>query len=187
MQVDTTNILFICGGAFDGIEETIERRIHQKSLGFRATIESKRDRRAGDLLGHVLPEDLMRYGLIPEFIGRLPVVTTLRSLDHAALVSIMTEPKNALVKQYGKYFEYDGVDLKFTEDALHAIADEAIKRSTGARALRTIIEQVMGDIMYEIPSQREIQKVVITAEMVRERVLPRLVTTAAPAPLRAAS
>ncbi len=187
VQVDTTNILFICGGAFDGIEETIERRVHQKSLGFRASIESKRDRRAGDLLGHVLPEDLMRYGLIPEFIGRLPVVTTLRSLDHAALVSIMTEPKNALVKQYGKYFEYDGVDLKFTEEALHAIADEAIKRSTGARALRTIIEQVMGDIMYEIPSQREIQKVLITAEMVRERVLPRLVTTTTPAPLRAAS
>ena len=156
------------------MEETIERRLNQKSLGFRASIESKRDRRVGDLLAHALPEDLLRYGLIPEFIGRLPVVTTLRALDHEALVQILTEPKNALIKQYAKFFEYDGVELKFTEDALHAIAEEAIKRSTGARALRTIIEKVMQDIMYETPSQRDIQKIVITGDMVRQRVLPEL-------------
>ncbi len=184
VQIDTTNILFICGGAFEGIEDAIERRLNQKSLGFRASIASKRDRRAGDMMAHVLPEDLLRYGLIPEFIGRLPVVTTLRSLDHEALVSILTEPKNALIKQYAKFFEFDGVELKFTDDALQAIAEEAIKRSTGARALRTIIEQVMQDIMYEIPSQRDIQKVVITADTVRQRISPLLVTTPE---LRAAS
>ncbi len=184
VQIDTTNILFICGGAFEGIEDAIERRLNQKSLGFRASIASKRDRRAGDMMAHVLPEDLLRYGLIPEFIGRLPVVTTLRSLDHEALVSILTEPKNALIKQYAKFFEFDGVELKFTDDALQAIAEEAIKRSTGARALRTIIEQVMQDIMYEVPSQRDIQKVVITADTVRQRISPLLVTTPE---LRAAS
>ena len=175
VQIDTTNILFICGGAFEGIEETIERRVNQKSLGFRASIESKRDRRAGDMMAHVLPEDLLKYGLIPEFIGRLPVVTTLRALDHEALVQILTEPKNALIKQYGKIFEYDGVELQFTDEALHAIAEEAIKRSTGARALRTIIEKVMQDIMYETPSQRDVQKIVITGEIVRSRVAPLLV------------
>ncbi len=159
VQIDTTNILFICGGAFEGIEESIERRLNQKSLGFRATIESKRDRQRGDLLQHIAARrPAASYGLIPEFIGRLPVVTTLRALDHEALVQILTEPKNALVKQYRKFFEYDGVDLQFTDDALHAIAEEAIKRSTGARALRTIIEEVMRDIMYEVPSQRDVKK-----------------------------
>jgi ATP-dependent Clp protease ATP-binding subunit ClpX len=172
VQLDTTNILFICGGAFEGIEETIERRVNQKSLGFRAQIESKRDRQAHDTLAHVMPEDLLKYGLIPEFIGRLPVVTTLRALDHEALVQILTEPKNALVKQYKKFFEYDGVDLHFTDEALHAISEEAITRSTGARALRTIIEEVMRDIMYEIPSQRDIKKVIITGEVVRNRTSP---------------
>jgi ATP-dependent Clp protease ATP-binding subunit ClpX len=172
VQLDTTNILFICGGAFEGIDETIDRRLNTKSLGFRASVESKRDRQIGDILAHVMPEDLLKYGLIPEFIGRLPVVSTLRALDHAALVQILTEPKNALIKQYRKFFEYDGVDLQFTDDALHAIAEEAITRSTGARALRTIIEEVMRDIMYEIPSQRDIKKVVITAETVRTRTSP---------------
>jgi len=126
---------------------------------------------------------LLKYGLIPEFIGRLPVVTTLRALDHEALVQILTEPKNALVKQYAKFFEYDGVDLQFTDDALHAIAEEAIKRSTGARALRSIIEEVMRDIMYEVPSQRDINKVTITEQTVQEQTAPLVVTT----PLRAAS
>ena len=126
------------------------------------------------MMAHVLPEDLLKYGLIPEFIGRLPVVTTLRALDHEALVQILTEPKNALIKQYGKIFEYDGVELQFTDEALHAIAEEAIKRSTGARALRTIIEKVMQDIMYETPSQRDVQKIVITGEIVRSRVAPLL-------------
>ncbi|MDQ2798940.1 MAG: ATP-dependent Clp protease ATP-binding subunit ClpX [Armatimonadota bacterium] len=171
VQIDTSNILFICGGAFEGIEETIERRVNQKSLGFRASIESKRDRRAGDMLAHALPEDLLKYGLIPEFIGRLPVVACLRALDHDALVQILTEPKNALIKQYRKFFEYDGVDLQFTDDALHAIAEEAITRATGARALRAILETVMQDAMYEIPSQREIQKVVIDGDIVRQNTV----------------
>jgi ATP-dependent Clp protease ATP-binding subunit ClpX len=183
VQIDTTNILFICGGAFEGIDETIDRRLNTKSLGFRARVESKHDRQIGDILAHVMPEDLLKYGLIPEFIGRLPVVSTLRALDHAALVQILTEPKNALIKQYRKFFEYDGVDLQFTDEALHAIAEEAITRSTGARALRTIIEEVMRDIMYEIPSQRDIKKVVITAETVLTRTSP----VPPPAQLRAAS
>ncbi len=183
VQLDTTNILFICGGAFEGIEESIERRMNTKSLGFRAQTLSRKERQAGDMLAHVLPEDLLKYGLIPEFIGRLPVVTTLRALDHEALVQILTEPKNALVKQYAKFFEYDGVDLQFTDDALHAIAEEAIKRSTGARALRSIIEEVMRDIMYEVPSQRDINKVTITEQTVQEQTSPLVVTT----PLRAAS
>ncbi len=183
VQLDTTNILFICGGAFEGIEESIERRMNTKSLGFRAQNLSRKERQAGDMLAHVLPEDLLKYGLIPEFIGRLPVVTTLRALDHEALVQILTEPKNALVKQYAKFFEYDGVDLHFTDGALHAIAEEAIKRSTGARALRSIIEEVMRDIMYEVPSQRDINKVTITEQTVQEQTAPVVMTT----PLRAAS
>ena len=184
VQLDTTNILFICGGAFEGIEETIERRMNTKSLGFRARIESKRDRQDGDMLHHVLPEDLLRYGLIPEFIGRLPVVTTLRALNEDALIQILTEPKNALIKQYKKFFEFDGVELEFTPDALQAIAQEAITRSTGARALRTIIEDVMRDTMYEIPSSRDIKKVTITAENVIEHTSPLI---NAPTQLRAAS
>ena len=184
VQLDTTNILFICGGAFEGIEESIERRMNKKSLGFRAATMSKKDRQSGDLLQYVLPEDLLRYGLIPEFIGRLPVVTTLRALDHESLVRILTEPKNALIKQYRKFLEYDGVDLQFTDDALHAIADEAITRSTGARALRTIIEESMRDIMYEVPSQQDVKKVVITSDTIRERTSPLTVENV---PLRAAS
>jgi ATP-dependent Clp protease ATP-binding subunit ClpX len=183
VQIDTTNILFICGGAFEGIEDSIERRMNHKSLGFRATAHSLRDRRAGDFLANILPEDLLKYGLIPEFIGRLPVVTTLRALDHEALVQILTKPKNALVKQYAKFFEYDGVALQFTDEALHAIADEAITRSTGARALRTIIEEVMQDIMYEIPSQSDIKSVTITEEIVRKHTSHSLLK----APLRPAA
>lgn len=184
VQIDTTNILFICGGAFEGIGEVIERRLNQKSLGFRAGIEARPTRQPGDILGHVLPEDLLKFGLIPEFIGRLPVVTTLRALDHSALIKILTEPKNALVKQYRKFFEYDGVDLQFTEEALHAISEAAIARSTGARALRTIIEEVMQDIMYEVPSQRDIKHVVITGDMVVSKTSPGGLP---PSQLRAAS
>jgi ATP-dependent Clp protease ATP-binding subunit ClpX len=135
------------------------------------------------MLQHLLPEDLLRYGLIPEFVGRLPVITTLRPLDRDALVQILTEPKNALIKQYKKFFEYDGVDLQFTTGALEAIADEAIKRSTGARALRMIIEEVMRDIMYEIPSQKDIKQVILTEETIRERTAPETLST----DLRAAS
>jgi len=184
VQIDTTNILFICGGAFEGIEELIERRLNTKSLGFRATIESRSSRQAGDILSHVMPEDLLKYGLIPEFIGRLPIVTSLRALDHAALMRILTEPKNALVNQYKKFFEYDGVELQFTDEALHAISDAAIARSTGARALRTIIEEVMQDIMYEVPSQRDIKQVIVTGETVTSKTLPTVVP---PSHLRAAS
>jgi len=167
VQIDTTNILFICGGAFEGIEQIIERRINRQPLGFRANVQSKKQREE-KVLEQLMPEDLIRYGLIPEFIGRLPVTTTLAPLSHEALVKILVEPKNALVRQYQKFFEFDGVDLKFTDDALQAIADTAMKRATGARALRSIIEQVMMNIMYEIPSQSEIKDVVITAEMVIE-------------------
>ena len=184
VQIDTTNILFICGGAFEGIEELIERRLNTKSLGFRATIESRSSRQAGDILAHVMPEDLLKYGLIPEFIGRLPIVTSLRALDHAALMRILTEPKNALVNQYKKFFEYDGVELQFTEEALHAISDAAIARSTGARALRTIIEEVMQDIMYEVPSQRDVKQVIVTGETVTSKTAPIVVP---PNHLRAAS
>jgi ATP-dependent Clp protease ATP-binding subunit ClpX len=167
VQIDTTNILFICGGAFEGIEQIIERRINRQPLGFRANVESRKQREE-KVLDQMMPEDLIRYGLIPEFIGRLPVTTTLAPLSHEALVKILVEPKNALVKQYQKFFEFDGVDLKFTDDALEAIAATAMKRATGARALRSIIEEVMMNIMYEIPSQTEIKDVTITAEMVQE-------------------
>lgn len=175
VQIDTTNILFICGGAFDGLQETIERRLNRKSLGFRASIESSQEAKQGNVLSYVMPEDLLAYGLIPEFVGRLPVVTTLHALDHADLIKILSEPKNALIKQYGKFLEYDGVELEFTEDSLHAIADAAIKRSTGARGLRTIIEEVMRDTMYEVPSQQDIRKVIITAETVRDHISPSMV------------
>ena len=176
VQIDTTNVLFIVGGAFEGLEQIIERRIGQSSLGFRADVQSKQAMRVGELLSFVMPEDLLKYGLIPEFIGRLPVVSTLNELDQIALQRILTEPKNSLVKQYHKFFEYDGVDLVFTDDALEAIAGEAMKRKTGARALRTIIEEVMLNIMYEIPSTQDVKKCIVTAETILEQKEPTLVT-----------
>jgi len=176
VQLDTSNVLFICGGAFEGLEKIIERRLKDQSLGFRARIESKKDRQIGDILSHVMPEDLLRYGYIPEFIGRLPVVATLDALDKAALMRILVEPKNALIKQYRKFFDYDGVDLVFTDDALQAISDEAMKRGVGARALRTIIEEVMLNIMYEIPSTNDVKKCIVTEETVRGGKDPTLVT-----------
>jgi ATP-dependent Clp protease ATP-binding subunit ClpX len=184
VQINTQNILFICGGAFEGIEQSIEKRFKHQTLGFRTTVESRAKRAHGELLSLVMPEDLMKYGLIPEFIGRLSVVATLMPLDHDALVKILVEPKNALIKQYQKFFDYDGVDLQFTDEALHAIADEAMKRSTGARALRSIIEEVMMNIMYEIPSQSDVKKVIITDETVREHTDPIVIS---PNDLRAAS
>ena len=174
VQIDTTNILFICGGAFDGLEQIIERRMNQQSLGFRASVESRKER-VTDLYSHVLPEDLLKFGLIPEFIGRLPVVSTLSPLDEPALIKILTEPKNALTKQYKKFFDYDGVDLEFMPAALVAIAEEAIKRGTGARALRTIIEEVMLNIMYDIPSSTDIKRCIIAEDTVRERKEPELI------------
>ena len=176
VQIDTTNVLFICGGAFEGLEDTISRRISDNNIGFRATAKDSKNFNIGDVLQHVLPEDLLKYGLIPEFIGRLPVVATLNALDEDALTKILTQPKNALVKQYRKFFDYDGVDLAFTEDALAAIASEAMKRGMGARALRAIIEEVMLNIMYEIPSAKDVKKCIITEDTIMKKKEPTLLT-----------
>jgi ATP-dependent Clp protease ATP-binding subunit ClpX len=172
LQIDTTNILFICGGAFVGLEEVIERRLNQKSLGFGADIKSKREKKTTQLLDHVLPEDLIKYGLIPEFVGRLPVVATLEELDEAALVRILHEPKNSLIRQYQTILEFEGVELKFTDESLTAIAGEALKRNVGARGLRIILEELMLDLMYTIPSQRDIKQCLINEEVVASRVQP---------------
>ncbi|QXM06443.1 ATP-dependent Clp protease ATP-binding subunit ClpX [Crassaminicella indica] len=175
IQIDTTNILFICGGAFDGIEKVIQKRIGQKSMGFGANIQSKEVKDIGALLDKIQPEDLLRYGLIPEFVGRLPVVVTLHQLDEEALVKILNEPKNALVKQYKKLFDMDGVELEVDEEALKAIAKKAIERKTGARGLRGIMEGIMLDVMYDIPSRKDIKKCVITKETVENSTTPTLV------------
>lgn len=175
IQIDTTNILFICGGAFDGIEGIIKRRLGQKVMGFGADNRNKElDQKA--LLSKVLPEDLLKFGLIPEFIGRLPVIASLEPLDEEALVEILTKPKNALVKQYQKMLELDGVMLEFEEEALKEIAKKAIERKTGARGLRSIIEGIMLDVMFELPSREDIVKCVITADTVVEKSSPKLIT-----------
>ena len=166
LQIDTTNILFICGGAFDGLEKIIENRIGKKSIGFQAEIMEQRKKDVGVLLKQVLPEDFVKFGLIPEFIGRVPVNVSLNPLDKDALVKILTEPKSALVKQYQKLFEMDGVELKFTDDALEAIAEKAIARNTGARGLRSIMESVVMDLMYTIPSDDLVESCTITKETV---------------------
>jgi ATP-dependent Clp protease ATP-binding subunit ClpX len=176
IQLDTTNILFICGGAFDGIDKIIQQRIGQKSMGFDAEIRGKKDKPIGEILKHILPVDLLKYGLIPEFVGRLPIIVTLDALDEEALVRILTEPRNALVKQYQKLFELDGVDLEFKADALTAIAKEAIKRNTGARGLRAILEDVMLNVMYEIPSRTDVSKCVITKEVILRKEEPLLLS-----------
>ncbi|GFR39076.1 ATP-dependent Clp protease ATP-binding subunit ClpX [Insulibacter thermoxylanivorax] len=173
IQIDTTNILFICGGAFDGLEQIIKRRIGKKVIGFNSE-GMKADLKPGEYLSMVLPEDLLKYGLIPEFVGRLPVISTLEPLDEHALVRILKEPKNALVKQYQKLLEMDNVELEFEDAALEAIAKEAIKRNTGARGLRAIIESIMLDVMYEIPSRDDVQKCIITEKVVREKLPPIL-------------
>ena len=174
IQLDTTNILFICGGAFEGIDKIIENRIGRKTLGFGAEVRPKVDRKIGDILRQIMPEDLLKYGLIPEFVGRLPVVVPLDALDEDALVRILTEPKSALVRQYERLFELDGVSLEFTRDALTAVAKKAIARGGGARGLRSIMEKLMLDLMYEIPSRSEIQKVVVTREAVDGQGTPTL-------------
>ena len=174
IQLDTTNILFICGGAFEGIDKIIENRIGRKTLGFGAEVRPKVDRKIGDILRQIMPEDLLKYGLIPEFVGRLPVVVPLDALDEDALVRILTEPKSALVRQYERLFELDGVSLEFTRDALIAVAKKAIARGGGARGLRSIMEKLMLDLMYEIPSRSEIQKVVVTREAVDGQGTPTL-------------
>lgn len=174
IQIDTTNILFICGGAFDGLEQIIKRRIGKKVIGFN-TGDGTKDMKAGEYLSLVLPEDLLKFGLIPEFVGRLPVISTLEPLDEAALVRILSEPKNALVKQYQKMLEMDNVKLEFEAEALDAIAKEAIKRNTGARGLRAIIEGIMLEIMYEAPSREELSTCVITEKVVQDKVIPELI------------
>jgi ATP-dependent Clp protease ATP-binding subunit ClpX len=175
IQIDTTNILFICGGAFSGLEKIVESRIGSRGIGFGADVRRVEDKDLGVILRQVLPEDLLKYGLIPEFVGRLPVITNVHNLDKDALVDILTKPKNALVKQYRKFFEFDGVELEFADDALASIADQAILRGTGARGLRAILEEVLLNTMYELPSRKDVTKCVIDGEVVRSKVNPTLV------------
>ncbi len=172
LQIDTTNILFLCGGAFVGLEEQIERRLNEKALGFGAEIRGKKERKKGQILEQVLPEDLIKFGLIPEFVGRLPVVATLEELEEVDLVRILREPKNSLLKQYQKIFEFEGVDLQFTEGSLVSIARQALKRNVGARGLRIILEELMLDLMYTVPSQRDIEQCLINEDVVARSVEP---------------
>jgi ATP-dependent Clp protease ATP-binding subunit ClpX len=190
IQIDTTNVLFICGGAFAGLEQIIEQRVGHKGMGFHATVTSKSDKNPGELFAQVLPEDLLKFGMIPEFIGRLPMVGAVHALDKPALMQILTEPKNALVKQYGKIFEFDDVELDITPEALEAIADLALTRGTGARGLRALLEETLLDVMYEVPGRTDVAKVVVTAESVNNKVSPEIVTKTAartPRQRRAAS
>lgn len=177
IQLDTTNILFIVGGAFDGIEKIIQNRAGQKTMGFGATIPNKVNLNVGEVLKGILPVDLQKFGLIPEFVGRLPVIVTLEALDEAALVRILTEPKNALVKQYQKLMELDGVTLEFKDATLTSIAAEAIRRNTGARGLRSILEDLMLNVMYDLPSRNDVSKCVVTPEVVLKKEEPLLVMT----------
>lgn len=172
IQIDTTNILFICGGAFDGLEKIVESRLDKRSMGFGADIAEKKDTQMDELLAKVMPQDLVKFGIIPEFIGRVPVTVSLKSLDVPALVRIMKEPKNAIVKQYQKLFELDGVNLTFTDEAIQAIAEKSYKRKTGARGLRAIMESIMMDVMFEIPSDESITGCTITKEVVEDGVEP---------------
>jgi ATP-dependent Clp protease ATP-binding subunit ClpX len=178
IQIDTTNVLFICGGAFAGLEKLIEGRIGRKGIGFGADVRKLEEKDVGGILSHVLPEDLLRYGLIPEFVGRLPVITHVHNLDTDALVKILTEPKNALIKQYRKFFEFDGVELELTDDALVAVAEQSMLRGTGARGLRAILEEVLLNVMYDLPSEENVGKCIINRDVVLERVNPTLVPRA---------
>ena len=175
IQIDTSNILFICGGAFEGLEKIVKDRIGKKSMGFGAVIDSNKDIDKYKVFEQLLPQDLLKFGLIPEFVGRLPIVATLEELDRDALIDIVTKPKNALVKQYKKLFEMDNVDLEFEQDALGLIVDKAIERKTGARGLRSIIEEIMRDIMFEIPSNPKIEKCIITKETVANGEPPKII------------
>ncbi len=175
IQIDTTNVLFICGGAFAGLDRIIENRLGRQGIGFRADIRRAEERGEGDLLGQVLPEDLLKFGLIPEFVGRLPVIGAVSNLDQRALVRILNEPKNALVKQYRRVFELDNVELVLTDDALEAVAEQALLRGTGARGLRAILEEVLLEVMYDLPSRRDISQCLVDRSVVLERVNPTLV------------
>jgi ATP-dependent Clp protease ATP-binding subunit ClpX len=180
IQIDTTNVLFIVGGAFSGLESIVSQRVGSKGMGFAATLRSKTDVDTSDTFAEVMPEDLIKFGMIPEFIGRLPVLTSVHNLDSEALVSILTEPRNALVKQYKRLFELDNVELEFTDDALEAVAEQAIMRGTGARGLRAIMEEVLLSVMYEVPSRDDVARVVVNREVVLEHVNPTLVPREAP-------
>ncbi|WP_027860901.1 ATP-dependent Clp protease ATP-binding subunit ClpX [Marmoricola sp. URHB0036] len=175
IQIDTTNILFVVGGAFAGLEHIVEQRVGKKTLGFTAEMRLTKETESDEMFAQVRPEDLVKFGLIPEFIGRLPLIASVNKLDQAALVQILTEPRNALIKQYQKLFELDGVELEFTDDAVEAIADKAMERGTGARGLRAIIEEVLLNVMYDVPSREDIGKVVVTGEVVSDNVNPTLV------------
>ena len=181
LTIDTTNVLFICGGAFSGLEKIIERRVGKQGVGFMADVISKADRDPGTIFSHALPEDLLNFGLIPEFIGRLPVVSAVHNLDEDDLVRILTVPKNALTKQYQKFFSLDGVELVFAEEALAAISTKALDRGTGARGLRSIIEEALLQVMFDLPSRRDVRKCVITRETIDKGIDPTLVTEAEPA------
>lgn len=184
IQIDTSNILFICGGAFDGIEKIIENRVGKKTLGFGADVQTKAEKNVGDLFREVQPQDFLKFGLIPEFIGRLSVVVTLDSLDREALIRILTEPRNALTKQYQKLLELDNVLLEFEPEALDEIANKAIERETGARGLRSIMEETMGDIMFDTPSDKTIEKCIVTKESVNRSEPPRLIRSENRRPLK---
>jgi ATP-dependent Clp protease ATP-binding subunit ClpX len=176
LQINTKNVLFICGGAFGGLEEVIRQRIGKRSIGFSGDVDARLEEESDEILQNVQPEDLLKYGLIPEFVGRLPVISTLRSLSEGDLVRILTEPKNALVKQYRQFFRYDKVDLTFSEDALKAVAEQALERGTGARGLRSILETALLPTMYELPSRSDVAKCVVDADTVHDGVQPTLIT-----------
>ena len=176
LQIDTKNVLFVCGGAFGGLEDIIRQRIGKRSIGFGGSANARLEEEPDEMLRHTQPEDLLRYGLIPEFVGRLPVISTLRTLDEADLIRILTEPKNALVRQYRQFFRYDKVDLNFTDEALAAVAELALERGTGARGLRSILETALLPTMYELPSRSDVAKCVVDADTVRDGVQPTLVT-----------
>jgi ATP-dependent Clp protease ATP-binding subunit ClpX len=178
LSIDTTNILFICGGAFANLDKVIERRIGHKGIGFGAAIQPKRTKDDGEIFESCLPEDLVQYGLIPEFIGRLPVMSAVHQLTHEDLVAILTEPRNALVKQFHRFFSFDGIELVFSDDALVAIAERALERETGARGLRSIIEEVLLEVQFELPSRRDVKKCVVTRETIEKGLTPTLVTEA---------
>ena len=175
LQIDTTNILFICGGAFEGLEKIIKDRVGKKAIGFGAQIESKKEMDKYKIFEELLPQDLLKFGLIPEFVGRLPIIATLKELDREALINIVTKPKNALTKQYKKLLELDGVELEFEKEALDAIVEKAIQRNTGARGLRSIIEDIMRDIMFDIPTNPKIEKCIITKETVEDKAAPKII------------
>ncbi|MDQ2894576.1 MAG: ATP-dependent Clp protease ATP-binding subunit ClpX [Actinomycetota bacterium] len=180
LSIDTTNVLFICGGAFANLDKVIERRIGHQGVGFGAAIQSKEQRDLGEMFEHTLPEDLIQYGLIPEFIGRLPVVSAIHQLSRDELMQILTEPRNALVKQFQRFFQFDGIELVFADEALTSIADKALERETGARGLRSIIEEVLLEVQFELPSRRDVQKCVVTRDTIEKSTPPTLVTVAVP-------